>query len=68
MYNGSMAFLQELFKKKDMSALGIDIGSSSIKVVQLKKKGDKAILDCRRARFVFPQALAEPADPARHLQ
>jgi type IV pilus assembly protein PilM len=28
-----------------VSALGIDVGSSSIKVVQLKKKGDKAILE-----------------------
>ena len=31
-------------KKRD-EALGIDIGSSSIKVVQLKKKGGKAILE-----------------------
>lgn len=31
--------------KKSDEALGIDIGSSSIKVVQLKKKGGKAILE-----------------------
>lgn len=33
------------FKKKPTSVLGIDIGSSAIKVVQLKKKGEKAILE-----------------------
>jgi type IV pilus assembly protein PilM len=40
-----MSFISDIFKKKSTSALGIDIGSSSIKVVQLKKKGDKAILE-----------------------
>lgn len=40
-----MSFISDIFKKKSTSALGIDIGSSSIKVVQLHKKGDKAILD-----------------------
>lgn len=40
-----MDFLNNLFKKENKSVLGIDIGSSSIKVVQLKKKGDKAILE-----------------------
>ncbi|MEK7635332.1 MAG: type IV pilus assembly protein PilM [Patescibacteria group bacterium] len=40
-----MSFFSDIFKKKTISALGIDIGSSSIKVVQLKKKGDKAILE-----------------------
>lgn len=35
----------DIFKKKNTSALGIDIGSSSIKVVQLKKKGGKAVLE-----------------------
>ncbi|MEK7117395.1 MAG: pilus assembly protein PilM [Patescibacteria group bacterium] len=34
-----------LFNKKDQKALGIDIGSSSIKVVELRKKGNKAILE-----------------------
>lgn len=41
----NMSFLNEIFKKKNTSALGIDIGSSSIKAVQLRKKGDKAILE-----------------------
>lgn len=40
-----MSFISDIFKKENTSALGIDIGSSSIKVVQLRKKGDKAILD-----------------------
>jgi len=40
-----MSFISDIFKKKSTSALGIDIGSSSIKVVQLQKKRDKAILE-----------------------
>ena len=40
-----MSFISDIFKKKNNSALGIDIGSSSIKVVQLQKKGNKAILE-----------------------
>lgn len=40
-----MSFFENLFKKKKTSALGIDIGSSSIKVVQLQKKGGKAVLE-----------------------
>jgi len=38
-------FLSGFFKKKEHSALGIDIGSSSIKVVQLHKQGSQAVLD-----------------------
>ena len=34
-----------MFKEKNESVLGIDIGSSSIKVVQLKKKKGKAVLE-----------------------
>ena len=37
--------LTDFFKSKEVSAIGIDIGSSFIKVVQLKKKGGKAILE-----------------------
>ncbi len=40
-----MSLISDIFKKKSQNALGIDIGSSSIKVVQLKKKGEKAILE-----------------------
>ncbi len=38
-------FFNSLFKPKDTKVLGIDIGSSSIKVVQLKKQAGKAILE-----------------------
>ena len=34
-----------LFKKKATTVLGIDIGSSSIKIVQLSRKGGHAVLD-----------------------
>lgn len=39
-----MAFLSSLFKK-ETSVLGIDIGSSAVKVVQIKKKRGKAVLE-----------------------
>lgn len=38
-----MSFLSSFFKK-DVSVLGIDIGSSAIKVIQIKKKRGKAVL------------------------
>jgi type IV pilus assembly protein PilM len=38
-------FLSNLFGHKSNSVLGIDIGSSSIKIVQLSRKGGQAILD-----------------------
>lgn len=40
-----MAFLDFLFAKKEKSVLGVDIGSSSLKVVQLRKEGGRAILE-----------------------
>jgi type IV pilus assembly protein PilM len=40
-----MSFIDQIFKKNSQSVLGIDIGSSSIKVVQLRKKGPQAILE-----------------------
>lgn len=40
-----MSFLDNFFKTKNTSVIGIDIGSSSIKVVQLKKKGNKVVLE-----------------------
>ncbi len=42
-YNVIMSFLSSLFKK-EVSVLGVDIGSSAIKVVQIKKKRGHAIL------------------------
>jgi type IV pilus assembly protein PilM len=38
-------FLKKLFGGENPSVLGIDIGSSSIKVVQLRRKGGQAILE-----------------------
>lgn len=40
-----MSFLSGLFGKKDTSVLGVDIGSSSLKVVQLRKERGKAVLE-----------------------
>ncbi len=40
-----MSFLGNFFKKKSGSVLGVDIGSSSLKVVQLKKEHGKAVLE-----------------------
>ena len=40
-----MAFLDTLFPKKEKSVLGLDIGSSSLKVVQLRKEHGQAILE-----------------------
>jgi len=39
-----MAFLSTFFDKKESKALGVDIGSSAIKIVELKKKNGQAIL------------------------
>lgn len=40
-----MAFLDFLFTKKEQSVLGVDIGSSSLKVVQLRKERGQAVLE-----------------------
>jgi type IV pilus assembly protein PilM len=40
-----MDILGSLFKKKVTSVLGVDIGSSSLKVVQLRKEKGKAVLE-----------------------
>lgn len=54
-----MSFLDTILNKKSLSALGIDIGSSSIKVVQLKRKGDKAILETYGELSLGPYAGVE---------
>jgi type IV pilus assembly protein PilM len=47
--------LNSLFKKEsNESALGIDIGSSSIKIVQIRKKGGKAVLETYGALSLGP--------------
>lgn len=38
-------FIQNLFKKPEESVIGVDIGSSSVKVVQLRKKKGRAVLE-----------------------
>ncbi len=41
-----MSFLSNIFgKKKSKSVIGIDIGSSSLKVVQLRREGETAVLE-----------------------
>lgn len=40
-----MSFLDNLFKKPVKSVLGVDIGSSSLKVVQLRKEKGQAVLE-----------------------
>jgi type IV pilus assembly protein PilM len=40
-----MVSLGDLFGKKHQSVLGVDIGSSSIKIVQIKKKNGQAVLE-----------------------
>lgn len=39
------AFFSSIFKKKEYSVLGIDVGSSAVKIVQIKKKRGKAVLE-----------------------
>lgn len=47
------------FGKKPTSVLGIDLGSSAIKVVQLKKKGEKAVLETYGELALGPYAGVE---------
>ena len=41
------------------SAIGIDIGSSSVKIVQLKRKNGKAVLETYGALSLGPYAKVE---------
>ena len=54
--SGGLSGLSGLFSsnKSNGSALGIDIGTSAIKVVQLKKKGGKAVLETYGALSLGP--------------
>ncbi|MDP1624884.1 MAG: type IV pilus assembly protein PilM [bacterium] len=54
-----MGFLQNLFKNQEDSVIGVDIGASSIKVVQLRKKGGKAILETYGELALGPYAGVE---------
>lgn len=53
-----MSFFSSLFKK-DTSVLGIDIGSSAIKVVQIKKKRGRAVLETYGELALGPYAGVE---------
>jgi type IV pilus assembly protein PilM len=58
MYTYIMAFLSSFFKK-ETSVLGLDIGSSAIKVVQIKKKRGKAVLETYGELALGPYAQIE---------
>ncbi len=47
---------KSFFQKKNVSVLGIDIGTSAIKVVQIRKKGGKAVLETYGALALGPYA------------
>lgn len=51
-----LGFIKNLFKKPSESVLGIDIGPSSIKVVQLSRKKGRAVLDTYGALALGPYA------------
>lgn len=55
-----MSFLDSLFgKKKSGSVIGVDIGSSSLKVVQLRREGGTAVLETYGEIALGPYASAE---------
>jgi type IV pilus assembly protein PilM len=54
-----VSFFGGLFAKKGESVIGIDIGSSSVKVVQLKKRGGRAVLETYGALALGPYANLE---------
>jgi len=55
----SLSSLFSSFFKKETSVLGIDIGSSSIKVVQIKKKRGRAVLETYGELALGPYANTE---------
>ena len=64
-----MSLFSDLFKKKEVHALGIDIGSSAIKLVQVKRKNGQAVLETYGELSLGPyggagvgQAVNLPAD------
>lgn len=55
-----MSFLSNIFgKKKSKSVIGIDIGSSSLKVVQLRREGETAVLETYGELSLGPYAGGE---------
>jgi len=51
-----MGFLSGLFGKKEVSVMGVDIGMSAIKIVQIKKKKGRAVLETYGELSVGPYA------------
>ncbi|MCX6717694.1 MAG: type IV pilus assembly protein PilM [Candidatus Taylorbacteria bacterium] len=56
MNNPFTNLFSSIFASKDTSVIGIDIGASSLKVVQLKKKGGRAILETYGELAIGPYA------------
>lgn len=56
---------QDLLKKQSKSVLGIEVSSSSIKVVQVKKKGGKGVLETYGELALGPYAGIEPGKATR---
>lgn len=54
-----LKFMQDLLGKKNISVLGIDIGSASIKVVQLRRQKGRAILETYGELSLGPYAGVE---------
>lgn len=54
-----MSFFSKFFPQKEKSVLGVDIGSSSLKVVQLRKEHGKAILETYGELALGPYGGAE---------
>lgn len=54
-----MPFFSDLFKKKEKSVLGVDIGASSLKVVQLRKEHGRAVLETYGELSLGPYGGAE---------
>src|SRR3989344_2488677 len=52
-------FFSKLFSSKSSSVLGVDIGSSAIKLVQLRKKGGRAVLETYGELALGPYAKVE---------
>jgi len=52
-------FLTNLFNRKSASVIGVDVGSSSIKIVQLSRKGGRAILETYGELSLGPYAGVE---------
>lgn len=52
-------FLLSLFKKNNTSVIGIDIGASAIKIVQIRKRGARAVLETYGTLSLGPYAGVE---------